>query len=204
LQAGEFLAGLCLHSSQTSPKLRSTEKCQSDISWRLASVHGPRTIMAMDTVAINISWEFLLGLLGSLIAIAYYTNGRFTALETDVGWLKETISELSINAENLRTKLFKNGSPVSLTPAGYHVLQPSGLKSYVDTKKRTLLASLSAEALSDPYELQHHAFRLLAELSFEDIVLHHLNNFAFANGISTDLLRRIAAIYLRDIAVQAS
>jgi hypothetical protein len=160
--------------------------------------------MAMDTLVINISWEFFLGLLGSLIAIAYYSNGRFTALETDVSWLKEAISELLINAENLRTKVFQNGSPVSLTPAGYHVLQRSGLRSYVDTRKRTLLALLNAGAPSDPYELQRHAFRLLAELSFEDIVAYHLNNFAFANGISPDLLRRIAAIYLRDIAAQAN
>ena len=158
----------------------------------------------MDTLAINISWEFFLALLGSLIAIAYYSNGRFTALEIDVGWLKETISELLITAENVRTKLFKNGSPVSLTPTGYLVLQRSGLRSYIEAKKRMLLAALRIRATSDPYELQRNAFRLLAELSFEDIVAHHLNEFAFANGISTDLLRRIAAIHLRDIAVQSN
>lgn len=156
----------------------------------------------MNGIIISISWEYFLGAMGALIGIAYYTNGRFTALETDVGWLKEMISELSINAENVRTRLFKNGSPVSLTPAGYLVLQRSGLKSYIDTKRRTLLTALSAGALSDPYELQRHAFRLLADLSFEDIVAHHLNNFAFDNGISTDLLRRTAAIYLRDIVVR--
>jgi hypothetical protein len=154
----------------------------------------------MDTFAINISWEFFLGILGSLIAIAYSSNGRFTALETDVGWLKEAISELLISAENVRTKVFKTGSPVSLTPTGYIMLQRSGLRSYIDTKKRSLLADLRTRAIADPYELQRNAFRLLAALPFEDIVAHHLNEFAFANGISTDLLRRIAAIYLRDIA----
>jgi len=154
----------------------------------------------MDTFAINISWEFFLGILGSLIAIAYSSNGRFTALETDVGWLKEAISELLISAENVRTKVFKTGSPVSLTPTGYIMLQRSGLRSYIDTKKRTLLADLRTSTIADPYELQRNAFRLLAGLPFEDIVAHHLNEFAFANGISTDLLRRIAAIYLRDIA----
>jgi hypothetical protein len=155
----------------------------------------------MDTLVINISWEFFLGVMGSLIAIAYFTNGRFTGLETDVEWLKETISELLITAENVRTKVFKNGSPVSLTATGYHVLARSGLKSYVDTKRRTLLSAL-AGTTSDPYELQRKAFRLLAELRLESAVAHHLNNFAFANGISTVLLRRIAGIYLRDIATQ--
>src|ERR1700733_2544970 len=103
----------------------------------------------MDNVAINISWEFFLSAMSALIAIAYYANGRFTGLETDVDWLKETISELLINAENIRTKLFKNDSPVALTSAGYHVLQRSGLKSYVDTKRQTLLKALSAGTPAD-------------------------------------------------------
>lgn len=170
---------------------------------RLARKSCPRTITDMDALSINISWEFFLSLLGSLIVIAYYANGRFTGLETDVQWLKETTSELLINAENIRTKLFKNGSPVALTAAGYHVLQRSGLKSYVDTKRRTLLSALRAKATSDPYELQRRSFRLLASLRFEEPVAFHLDSFAFTNGISTDLLRRLAAIYLRDVARQS-
>jgi hypothetical protein len=157
----------------------------------------------MDNVTINITWEFFLGSMGSLIAIAYYANGRFTGLETNVDWLKETISELLINAENIRTKLFQSGSPVSLTATGYHVLQRSGLKSYIDTKRRILLSALDSKNSADPYELQRRAFRLLATLSFEDLVAQHLNNFAFANGVSPELLRRIAGIYLRDIATQS-
>jgi hypothetical protein len=158
----------------------------------------------MDTLVISIGWEYFLSLVGALIAIAYYTNGRFTVLETDVGWLKETISELVINAENVRTKLFANGSPVSLTSAGYHVLQRSGLRSYIDAKRRALLFVLNATKAPGAYELQRSAFRLFAELPFEDIVAHHLNDFAFQNGISPSLLRRVGAIYLRDIAASAN
>jgi hypothetical protein len=158
----------------------------------------------METLAINISWEYFLGLLGSLIAIAYYANGRFTGLETDVGWLKEAISELVINAENVRTKLFQNGSPVSLTPAGYHALQRSGLRSYIDAKRRFLFRALRLGTVSDTYELQRRTFSLLAELPFEEAVTQHLNSFAFNNGIDPSLLRRIGAIYLRDLATKTS
>jgi hypothetical protein len=35
----------------------------------------------------------------------------------------------------------------------------------------------------------------------EDSFARHLNKFAYRNGTSTDLLRRVGAIYLRDIAV---
>jgi hypothetical protein len=156
----------------------------------------------MDTLSINISWEFFLGVMGSLIALAYYANGRFTGLETNVDWLKETISELLINAENVRTKLFKNGSPVSLTPTGYHVLARSGLRSYVDAKRQALLSDLLMS--SGRYELQRKAFQLFAELRLEDPVARHLHDFAFANGVSTDLLRRVAAIYLRDLATKSN
>jgi hypothetical protein len=158
----------------------------------------------MEGLVINISWEYFLGLVGSLIAIAYYTNGRFTGLETDVGWLKDALSELVINAENVRTKLFQNGSPVSLTAAGYHTLQRSGLKSYIDAKRQPLIRALNLGTASDTYELQRRTFRLLAELPFEDIVEQHLNSFAFNHGIAPSLLRRIGAIYLRDLATQAS
>jgi hypothetical protein len=158
----------------------------------------------MEGLVIYISWEYFLGIVGSLIAIAYYANGRFTGLETDVGWLKEAISELVINAENVRAKLFQNGSPVSLTAAGYHTLQRSGLKSYIDAKKQPLVRALKLRTASDTYELQRRTFRLLAEIPFEDVVERHLNSFAFNNGIDPNLLRRIGAIYLRDLANSAS
>lgn len=156
----------------------------------------------MDTVSINISWEFFLTAIGSLIALAYYANGRFTGLETNVEWLKDTVSELLINAENVRTKLFEHGSPVALTATGYQVLQRSGMRSYVDAKRPALLSALRRS--SDRYDLQHRAFRLFAGLRLEAPVAHHLQEFAFANGISTDLLRRVAAIYLRDLATQSN
>jgi hypothetical protein len=157
----------------------------------------------MDALIINVSWEYFLGIIGSLIAIAYYTNGRFTVIETDIGWLKETLSDLAINAENITAKLFKNGSPVSLTASGYLVLQRSGLKSYIDTKRRKLLAAINVRPASDPHDMQRRAFRVLAELNFEEMVGHHLSNFAFSNGISMSILRRVGAIYLREIAASA-
>lgn len=46
-------------------------------------------------IAIDINWEYFLGILGTLIALAYYANGRFTRLETSVEWLKDAINALS-------------------------------------------------------------------------------------------------------------
>lgn len=158
---------------------------------------------AMDTIVINIDWQYFLGIIGSLIAIAYYAQGRFTALETDVTWLKETLSELTIRAENVHAKLFKSSSPISLTPAGYVALKASGLRSYIDANRNALLGRLD-KVTSDPYELQRHIFMLFAELPLEDVVARHLNKFAFTNEVSTALLRRVGAIYLHDIAARSN
>ncbi len=155
----------------------------------------------MNDLVINVSWDYFLGILSSIGALAYYTSGRFTRLETNVEWLSDAVRDLTIRAENIPSKLFKTGSPVSLTAAGYRHLEQkqSGLKSYIDRRKDVLVWQLRASAPFDRYRVQNSAFRLLAHIRFDDAFGRQLNAFAFDRGISTDLLRRVAAIYLRDI-----
>ncbi|MCW2114438.1 hypothetical protein M2210_006372 [Bradyrhizobium elkanii] len=38
----------------------------------------------MEGITVHIGWEYFLGLLGTLVAVAWYSNGRFTALETEL------------------------------------------------------------------------------------------------------------------------
>jgi hypothetical protein len=156
----------------------------------------------MNDLVITVSWEFFLGILGSIIALAYYTNGRFTRLETNVEWLTDALHEVTIRAENTSSKLFDANSPVSLTKGGRRSLEESGLKSYIDLRKRDLLDQLRGAARFDLYDIQDAAFRLLGRLPFEGGFDRRLKRFAFENGVSTDLLRRIGAIYLRDIALK--
>jgi hypothetical protein len=49
---------------------------------------------AMNGITIYIDWAYFLGILGTLIGIAYYANGRFTKIETTVEWLKEILLEI--------------------------------------------------------------------------------------------------------------
>lgn len=153
----------------------------------------------MNTLVINIGWEYFLGVMGGLIVIAYYANGRFTALETNYAWLKEVLSELQIDFENQKAKLFERNSAVSLTAKGYDALARSGLRSYIDANRSQLRSQFGDLAELDSYELQRRAFRLLADLTFDAAVTRHLNTYAFVNGMSTTVLRRVGAIYLRDI-----
>jgi hypothetical protein len=49
---------------------------------------------AMNGITIYVDWAYFLGIVGTLIGIAYYANGRFTKIETTVEWLKETLLEI--------------------------------------------------------------------------------------------------------------
>lgn len=162
------------------------------------------TIAGMNNVIISINWEYFLGLVGTLIALAYYANGRFTRLETSVEWLTETFRGLKIASENSSARLFGVGSPVSLTREGERVLSLSGLKSYIDTHEEQLTAQCRRDPSSDRHEVQSSAFRILADWNFDRPFERQLNEFAFANGMSPDLLRRVGAIYFRDVITEPS
>jgi hypothetical protein len=152
-------------------------------------------------LTINISWEFLLGIIGTLITLAYYANGRLTRLEANFDWLTDAVRDLTVKVENVSTKAFEIGSPISLTATGEQLLRDSGLKSYIDHRRDELTARLRVRAPLDLYRVQENAFRLFDHISLDDSFARQLNKFAFRNGTSTDLLRRVGAIYLRDIAV---
>jgi hypothetical protein len=155
----------------------------------------------MNDLVINISWEYFFGIIGSILAIAYYGSARFTKLETTVQWLADVVRDLTVRAENITSRLFDTGSPVSLTRAGYRHLEQSGFKSYIDRRRVDLLRQLPTGDPLDLYRVQDAAFRMLSSMPLERTFARRLNQFAFDHGISTDLLRRLAAIYLRDVMV---
>jgi hypothetical protein len=49
---------------------------------------------AMNGIVIYVDWAYFLGIVGTLIGIAYYENGRFTKIETTIEWLKEILLEI--------------------------------------------------------------------------------------------------------------
>jgi hypothetical protein len=152
-------------------------------------------------LVINIDWEYFLGIFGMLVALAYYANGRLTRIETNFDWLSDTLRDLTIRVENVSAKAFEIGSPISLSSTGEQLLRDSGLKSYIDHRREELTGLVIARAPFDHYTVQESAFRLFDRLSFDDLLTRQLNKFAYRNGTSTDLLRRVGAIYLRDLAV---
>src|SRR3954454_4837662 len=102
-------------------------------------------------LTINVNWEYFLGIIGTLVALAYYANGRFTRIETNFEWLADTVRDLTIRAENISAQAFDTHSPISLTETGEQLLRDSGLKSYIDHRRDELTAQLRAMAPLDLY-----------------------------------------------------
>ena len=59
----------------------------------------------MNGLTIYVDWAYFLGIVGTLIGIAYYANGRFTKIETTVEWLKQILLEIKERLEE------RNGQP---------------------------------------------------------------------------------------------
>src|SRR5262249_29990695 len=144
-------------------------------------------------LTININWEYFFGIIGTLVALAYYANGRFTRIETNLEWLAETVRDLTIKAENISAHAFDTRSPVSLTETGEQLLRDSGLKSYIDRRMDELTTELQAMAPLELYSVQANAFRLFHRISLDAAFAKQLNKYAFRNGTSIDLLRRVGA-----------
>lgn len=53
----------------------------------------------MNDIIVYINWEYFLGLLGTIIGLAYYANGRLTKVETSLEWLKDALRELRVKME---------------------------------------------------------------------------------------------------------
>ena len=172
----------------------------------IATIRQLRTAASnMATLTIQISWEYALGIIGSIIAgsasIAWYASGRLTALETSMEWVKSTLIELKVSFDNANAPrpAFGGNSPVDLEPAGIKWLNESGLKSYIDANKYRLLTHYPARRTTNPYEVQKRAFALFDALSFPRGLDERLKRFAFENGTTMSVLRRVGAIYFRNL-----
>jgi hypothetical protein len=54
----------------------------------------------MNGITIYVDWSYFLGIVGTLIGIAFYANGRFTKIETTIEWLKGTLLEIKSRLED--------------------------------------------------------------------------------------------------------
>lgn len=158
----------------------------------------------MDEILIRINWVYFLGIIGALIAVAFYTGSRFSKIETDVGWIKKILGGLKIDINNKDIEAFKQNSPAELTEKGKELLEGSGLKKYLDDKEKEniILNCKSKNNINNAYDVQGYVFDLMDNLEFEEDFNKKFKDYSYREGASVELMRRIGGIYLRDICLE--
>ncbi len=112
------------------------------------------------------------------------------------------IRERFFSLEGKMSGTYQSNSPISLTSKGSGFLVESGLKGYIDTNKDMLINLCEPKKHTSSYEVQSHVFEIFDTLTLESSLDKKLKEFAFQQGVSTDILRRLGAIYFRDMCLK--
>lgn len=153
----------------------------------------------MAGLTINIGWEYFLGVMASLIFVAWYSGSRFTRIEVII----ESILLRLTAIEGKSGSSFAGASPLKLLPKGQTILIESGLREYLENDKTTLLASCGkGNGMDNPYDIQTAAFKFMDTHDFGSLE-SSLKTAAFDHGVSLEVVRRIAGIYFRDLCLAA-
>jgi len=117
-------------------------------------------------------------------------------------WVKEILNDLKVGSDNASNPVFGHGSPVTLNQMGDVWLVESGLKDYLDTNKVDMLNMCEEKRSTNPYEVQNHIFKHFDTMSFKDDFEDKLKKFAFEKGTTMNVVRRVGAIYFRDLCLK--
>lgn len=167
----------------------------------------------MQELIIKIDWLYFLGIMGSLICIAWYSSARFTKSETILSTidnrltksetLLDTIDKRLTNVEGRSSGAFQSHSPISLTEKGNNLLDGSGLREYIDKNKESLsLKCKSNKNLTNAYDVQEAAFDCLDNMFFDEEFESKIKEFAFQQGVDMSVMRRVGGIYFRGILLE--
>lgn len=156
-----------------------------------------------EGLIIYIDWKYFLGIMGLFIYAAWYSNGRFTKLEVDMTWVKDILTEMKTGIDNASgtAPAFGPGSPINLKPTGERWLLESGWKQYIESKKPDLMKLCEEKRATNPYEVQKHIFKMFDILELDTEFDDKLKKYAYEKGTTTSVLRRVGAIYFRNLCL---
>lgn len=139
-------------------------------------------------------------------SITGVTKQKLKNLEDDNKDLKSQVRELrdkTIACETVlkeRGPVVQSNSPVSLTERGKKLLEESGGKSYIDSKKTDLIKKVRDNNPKSAYDVQEYAKKVIAECSTsQDFV--PLKNYIYLQGEPLENLVATMGVYLRDLAL---
>lgn len=97
----------------------------------------------MNELVFRIDWRYFLGIMGGLILLAWRTNGRFTALETSMTWVREIVS--TIWKKRASEGVGEPGSPYQPTEQGDKMLYGTGMDKIINARWPQIEALIKAE-----------------------------------------------------------
>jgi hypothetical protein len=175
--------------------------------------------MFLADVQIDLPNTIQIGALQSLVGLAVILIGAGIAwgkLNTSVNNIRldlndtikpdlKDVRERFANLEGKTANLFQSQSPIRLTDKGTAILNESGLKSYIDNNIDMLTGACSERGGMDtPYDVQQSVFDFFDSFVFPTETENKLKTYAYNQGISMDSMRRIGALYFRDICLERS
>ncbi len=157
----------------------------------------------MTDLIINIGIFQTIGIIAticaSLVSLAWAASARFTKTEILLLGLDNRLTTI----EGKFSGAFKSKSPISLQPKGQEMLIKSGLKSYIDNNKDSLLRRChEINSLKTAYDVQEATFACFDKINFDLHLETQIKNVAFSEGFTVEVLRRVGGIYFRDVCLR--
>ncbi len=164
----------------------------------------------MDTITLINRAIVSLGI-PTIVAVLIYIGRKLQALD---GLEKTVEKEIKPDLKNVRERFSalegklsgytKSFSPIALTPEGKTLLENSGLKTYIDNHQNSMFDFCNENLDMDTaYDIQESVFYYFEhELAFTDEYDTYIKEYAYNQGVSTEVLRRLGAIYFRDLSLQ--
>lgn len=152
--------------------------------------------MEQDIIIYISTAKMLVGI-GAIIAATWIVARKFGHIETKI----ETFDIRLTGIESKSSGSLQTQSPIQLTEKGNRILEGSGLKAYIDQETENLYKSVCSGKMDTPYDVQENVFGFFGEYVFPSETENRLKTFAYNEGVSFEVVKRIGAVYFRDICL---
>lgn len=162
-----------------------------------------RVDMSGTELIIKIDMTYFLGIIGTILTLAWIFSKKVSAIETSITWIKRELGRLWEGISSMESRLAGaegRKSPLNPTKLGWRWLNESGLAKIIDEEKKTWLLQ-NLQNLLPPnytdYDVQEVARRVMVSLK-DDSLMIEIKQYAFEQGIDVEMLLRLGGLLLRD------
>ncbi len=154
----------------------------------------------MTELIIQIDILYFLGIIASLIGIAWFAGIKIGKIENSIEWIKNEIEKIwNIVREKPITV---SNSPMVLNETGQKILNESGIKNIILENKEMLLNAIREKNPETAYDVQEIAKKVVNLLKENTDIFIRLKNGAFKSGTNIDSVLLVGSFPLRDMALK--